>query len=67
MIRQKEGACSDQRFRPNANRAIRPHARPSVAQKRADDRSQLSLVEFLGSCAVGTLFLFAFMWLAAAY
>ena len=64
---KKEGAAIRQDTRSTRVTAYSRRPRPSVAQKRADDRAELSLLQVVGSSIVGVVFLFAFMWLAAAY
>ena len=67
MNREKEGAAIRQDTRSARMTAYSRRPRPSVAQKRADDRAALSLAKVFGCSLVGVAFLFAFMWLAAAY
>ena len=67
MTREKEGAAIRQDRRSGKKLAMRQRPRPSVAEKRANDRAALSLMKFAACVAVGVAFLFSLMWLAAAY
>jgi len=65
VISRKEGAANRQVHRSNARPAIRREAKPSIPAWETDE--EWSLGKTIAVTIVGALFLYAFMWLAAAY
>lgn len=66
VIRQEEGPAIRQDTRATAQPAMSRKTRPSVAELQ-DCGDFESPREMAAVIAIGTVFLFAFMWLAAAY
>ncbi len=66
MTRKREGAAIRQETRANGNPARGRQPRTSLADAR-DHGEFSSRLELVATCIVGFLFLFSFMWLAAAY
>ena len=66
MTRKREGAAIRQETRAQRKRPEGRQPVESIAE-RTDFGEFRSLSELVATCLVGSLFLFCFMWLAAAY
>lgn len=66
MTRQRKGAATYHSTRANQHPARSRQARKSIAAPR-DAGEQMTLGSFAAAVLVGFLFMFSFMWLAAAY
>lgn len=66
MTMKREGAAIRQETRAQGKR---PESRQPIENiaERGDFGEFSSLTEFVATCLAGSLFLFCFMWLAAAY
>lgn len=65
MTEKCRGAAIRQETRAQGSPAVCRQPRESIAERRG--AGELTPKEFAVSCVVGTLFVFSFMWLAAAY
>lgn len=65
MRSEKEGAANRQVHRSNARPAVCRQARPSITAWEADE--EWSTGKTIAAIIIGTVFLYTFMWLAAAY
>lgn len=66
MTRKKEGAAIRKETRAHGNRASHRQPTGSLPERR-DGRELSSRAETVATCVIGTLFLYVFMWLVAAY
>lgn len=65
MIRRKEGAAIRQDHRSNSIAARSRKPRQSIPAWEADE--EWSTGKLIAVCIIGSIVLYAFMWLAAAY